>query len=131
MDLLSLLIIFMAVELFESNWQKHDTLYGLIFNNYQIYQKNIFLYFILHASFFYTLFVSIYLNNFGFWMSSIIVVKFLDMAVKLNMMQKLSSGADIKEVMPMNIQMTLLFRYFNVLLYPFCFAVGTGLLFNN
>ncbi len=129
MDLVHLLIIFAAVELFESNWQKHDTLYGLIYNNFLIYQKNIFFYFILHISFFYALAVAIYLNNFGFWMSSIIVIKFLDMAVKLNMMQKLGAGVDIKEVMPMNIKMTNLFRYFNVVLYPFCFAVATGVLF--
>ncbi len=129
MDLVHLLIIFMAVELFESNWQKHDTIYGLIYNNFLIYQKNIFFYFILHASFFYALGVAIYLSNFGFWMSSIIVIKFLDMAVKLNMMQKLAAGVDIKEVMPMNIKMTNLFRYFNVILYPFCFAVATGILF--
>ena len=129
MDLFSLLLLFMAVELFESNWQKNDTLYGLIYNNFLIYQKSLILYFILHASFFYSLFVGIYLNNFGFWMSSIIVVKFLDMAFKLSMMQKLNAGIDIKEVMPVNMKMTNLFRYFNVLLYPFCFAVATGLLF--
>lgn len=130
MDLFSLLLIFMAVELFESNWQKHESLYGLIYNNYLIYKKNIFLYFILHASFFYALAVTIYLNNFNFWMASIVVVKFLDMAVKLNMMQKLSSGLEIHEVMPMNVKMTPLFRYFNVLLYPFCFAMANGMIFN-
>lgn len=130
MDLFSLLLIFMAVELFESNWQKHDTLYGLIYNNYQIYTKNIFLYFLLHASFFYALAVTVYLNNFDFWMASIVIVKFLDMAVKLNMMQKLTSGLEIHEVMPMNVKMTPLFRYFNVLLYPFCFAMANGMIFN-
>lgn len=130
MDLISLMLLFMAVELFESNWQKHETLYGLIYNNFLIYKKNIFLYFILHASFFYTLFVSIYLSNFGFWMSSIIVIKFLDMAVKLNMMQKLNSGIPMEEVMPLNVKMTPLFRYFNVLLYPASFAIATGILFN-
>ncbi len=130
MDLFSLLLIFMAVELFESNWQKHDTLYGLIYNNYLIYKKNIFLYFLLHASFFYALAVTIYLNNFDFWMASIVIVKFMDMAVKLNMMQKLSSGLEIHEIMPMNVNMTPLFRYFNVLLYPFCFAMANGMIFN-
>lgn len=129
MDLVHLLIIFMAVELFESNWQRNDTLYGLIYNNFMIYRRNIFLYFILHISFFYALGVAIYLDNFGFWMSSIIVIKFLDMAFKLNMMQKLASGLEIHEVMPMNMKMTNLFRYFNVIIYPFCFAVATGLLF--
>lgn len=129
MDLVNLLLIFMAVELFESNWQKHETLHGLIYNNFLIYKKNIFLYFILHISFFYALFVSIYINNFGFWMSSIVIIKFLDMAVKLNMMQKLSNGVDISEVMPMNIKMTSLFRYFNVIIYPATFAIATGILF--
>ncbi|RXJ80300.1 hypothetical protein CRU95_11485 [Arcobacter sp. F2176] len=131
MDLYSLLLLFMALELFESNWQKHDNLYGLIYNNYQVFRKNIFLYFILHVTFFYTLAVSIYLSNYGFWMSSIILIKFFDLAFKLNMMQKLSSGLEIHEVMPININITLLFRYFNVILYPFCFAVATGLLFNT
>ncbi|PLY10545.1 MAG: hypothetical protein C0626_06145 [Arcobacter sp.] len=130
MDLFSLLLLFMAVELFESNWQKHDNLYGLIYNNYQIYIKNIFLYFILHASFFYAIAVAVYLNNFNFWMSSIIVIKFLDMAFKINMMQKLSSGLEIHEVMPINIKITLFFRYFNVLLYPASFAIANGMIFN-
>jgi len=130
MDLFSLLLLFIAVELFESNWQKHDNLYGLIYNNYQIYTKNIFLYFILHTSFFYALAVSIYLNNFNFWMCSIIVIKFLDMAFKLNMMQKLSSGLEIHEVMPLNIKITPFLRYFNVLLYPATFAIANGMIFN-
>lgn len=130
MDLFSLLLLFMAVELFESNWQRHDNLYGLIYNNYQIYTKNIFLYFILHASFFYAIAVSIYLNNFNFWMSSIIIIKFLDMAFKINMMQKLSSGLEIHEVMPINIKITIFFRYFNVLLYPASFAIANGMIFN-
>jgi hypothetical protein len=129
MDTISLLFIFIAIELFESNWQKNDTLYGLIYNNFLIYQKSIFLYFILHASFFYTLFLSVYLNNFGFWMSSIIVVKFLDMAFKLSMMKKLEQGSDIKEVMPMDIKMTLFFRYMNVLVYPLSFVFATKLFF--
>jgi len=126
MDLITLLFIFIAVELFESNWQKSDSLFGLISNNFAIYQKNIFLYFTLHLSFFYTIYLSLSLNNFGFWMSSILVLKFLDIAFKLSMMKKLSNGSTINEVMPINVKMTPFFRYMNVLIYPlsFIFAVG-------
>lgn len=129
MDLISLLLIFFAVELFESNWQKNDTLYGLIQNNYIIYKKNIFLYLLLHVSFFYSLGLIMYLNNFNFWMVSIVVVKFLDMAFKLSMMKKLDDGLSMEEVMPINMNMTPIIRYFNVLIYPFCFAMGSGLFF--
>lgn len=128
MDLISLLLIFIAVEFFESNWQKSDSMYGLIANNYKIYQKNIFLYFTLHLSFFYTIFVSLYLNNFSFWMSSILIIKFLDIAFKLNMMKKFSNGFSIEEVMPINVKMTIIFRYMNVLIYPISFIFAVGLI---
>jgi hypothetical protein len=128
MDLISLLLIFIAVELFESNWQKSQSLHGLITNNFQIYKKNLFLYFILHLSFFYTIFLSFYLNNFGLWMSSILIVKFLDISFKLSMMKKLSNGHSLEEVMPMNIKMTPLYRYMNVLIYPLTFIFAVGLI---
>ncbi|MBU3015452.1 hypothetical protein KO488_11855 [Poseidonibacter lekithochrous] len=128
MDIFSLLLIFIAVELFESNWQKSDSMYGLISNNFTMYKKSIFLYFTLHISFFYTIFVSIYLVNFSFWMSSILVIKFLDIAFKLNMMKKLSNDVSLEEVMPINVKMTPIFRYMNVIIYPLSFVFATGLI---
>jgi len=128
MDILSLLLIFIALELFESNWQKSDSMYGLISNNFIMYKKSIFLYFTLHLSFFYTIFISMYLNNFSFWMSSILVIKFLDIAFKLTMMQKLSNGSSLEEVMPINVKMTPLFRYLNVLIYPLSFIFALELI---
>tara|TARA_B100001063_G_scaffold179147_1_gene168199 strand:- start:2804 stop:3190 length:387 start_codon:yes stop_codon:yes gene_type:complete len=128
MDTLYLLLIFIAVELFESNWQKSDSMYGLILNNFRMYKKSIFLYFTLHLSFFYTIFVSIYLVNFSFWMSSILVIKFLDIAFKLNMMKKLSNGSSVEEVMPINVKMIPLFRYMNVIIYPLSFVFAVGLI---
>ena len=127
MDIFSLLLIFIAVEFFESNWQKSDSMHGLISNNFKMYKKNIFLYFTLHLSFFYTIFISIYMNNFSFWMSSILVIKFLDIAFKLNMMHKLSHGLPLEELMPINLNMTPLFRYLNVLIYPLSFVFAVGL----
>lgn len=127
MDLISLLLILIALELFESNWQKSDSLHGLIINNFIVFKKNIFLYFILHLSFFYTIFISLYLNNFGLWMSSILIVKFLDISFKLTMMKKLNDGLTIEEVMPININMTPLYRYMNVLIYPLSFIFAVGL----
>jgi hypothetical protein len=126
MTLLFLFLIFVALEFFESTWQKSDTLYGLINNNFLIFNKNIILYFLLHTTFFYTIFLSFYLNNFSFWMSSILVIKFLDISFKLTLMQKLLSGKEVNELIPMNINMNLVFRYMNLVIYPltFLFAIG-------
>jgi hypothetical protein len=127
MTILSLFLIFIALEFFESTWQKSDTLYGLIYNNFSIFNKNIILYFLLHTTFFFTILVSFYLNNFNFWMSSILVIKFLDISFKLTLMQKLSSGKELNEIIPMNINMNLVFRYMNVLIYPLTFLFAVGL----
>ena len=126
MNTLSLFLVFIALEFFESTWQKSDSLYGIIKNNFLIFKQNIFLYFLLHLTFFYTIFLSFYLNNFSFWMSSILIIKFLDISFKLILMQKLSIGKDIDELIPLDVKMTLIFRYMNVLIYPltFLFAVG-------
>jgi len=128
MDFITLLLIFFFLEFFESSWQKSNTLFGLINNNYNIYKRNIFLYFILHTTFFYTIFLSFYFNNFGFWMSSIFIIKFADIAFKLSIMKKLSRNIPLENIVPMNIHMTPLFRYFNVLIYPVTFLFATKLI---
>ena len=44
------------------------------------------------------------------------------------MMQKISKGSNVEEVMPINIKMTPLFRYMNVLIYPLSFIFAVGLI---
>lgn len=124
MDLISLFFIFIAVELFESNWQKSDDLYGLLLNNYTVYKKGILLFLFLNFSFIYSIFLTIYLQNNSFLMLSIVGLKFLDISFKLNLMTKISENIPLNEMMP-NIKMNLFFRYMNALIYPitFLFAV--------
>jgi hypothetical protein len=128
MDIFLLLIIFIALEFFESSWQKSDTLYGFLNNNFLLFKKNIFLYFIFHISFIYSIFVSFYLNNFSFWMSSIFIVKFIDISFKLSIMRKLLNGMSIQEIIPMNINMSPILRYFNVIVYPLTFLFAIKLI---
>jgi hypothetical protein len=128
MDIFLLLIIFIALEFFESSWQKSDTLYGFLNNNFLLFKKNIFLYFIFHISFIYSIFVSFYLNNFSFWMSSIFIVKFIDISFKLSIMRKLLNGMSIEEIIPMNINMSPILRYFNVIVYPLTFLFAIKLI---
>ena len=125
MDIFLLLFIFILLEIFESTWQKSDTLYVYLHNNFLVFKKNIFLYFTLHITFLYTIFLSFYLNNFSFWMSSIFIIKFADLCLKLSIMKKLLNDISIETIIPMNIKMSPLLRYFNVIVYPltFLFAI--------
>ena len=128
MDIFLLLFIFISLEFIESNWQKADSLYGVLINNFLLFKKNLFLYFIMHITFFYTIFLSFYFNNFGFWMSSIFILKFIDICLKLSIMKKLSKGMSIEEIIPMNINMSPVFRYFNIVVYPLTFLFAIKLI---
>ena len=125
MDTFLLLFIFIVLEFFESNWQKSYSLYGVLINNFLLFRKNIFIYFSMHVTFFYTNFLSFYFSNFGFWMSSIFIVKFMDICFKLSIMKKLSNGFLLEEIISTNINITPIIRYFNVIVYPltFLFAI--------
>ena len=109
--------LFIVLELFESNWQKSDTLYGLLNKNYLVYKKNMFLYFIMNPTFLFSLYLAITQNNFGFWMSSIIVLKFLDISMRLNIMNKIDKNEDITTLVPMDIDMNIYLKYMNLIIY--------------
>ena len=128
MDTFLLLFIFILLEFFESTWQKSDTLYGYLHNNFLVFRKNIFLYFIFHITFLYTIFLSFYLSNFTFWMCSIFIIKFLDLSLKLSIMKKLLNNISIEMIIPMNIKMSAFFRYFNVIVYPLTFLFAIKLI---
>jgi len=122
--ILILVIFFISLEIFESTWQQSNSFYGVIKNNYNIYEKNIFLYFLFNPTFFFSVYLSMKFNNFGFLMSSIIVLKFLDISFRLFLMNKIQKDEDITYLVPLDIEYTLLLRYFNVLLYPVTFILA-------
>ncbi|WP_320034970.1 hypothetical protein ACMC56_13820 [Campylobacterota bacterium DY0563] len=125
MDIISLFFIFIAVEIFESNWQKSDTLHGVIYNNYAIYKKSILLFFLLNLSFIYSIFLVIYLQNNSFLMLSIVGIKFLDISLKLSIIKKIEENINIEDILP-NVKMTFLFRYMNALIYPLTFILSAN-----
>ncbi|PKN15028.1 MAG: hypothetical protein CVU67_02585 [Deltaproteobacteria bacterium HGW-Deltaproteobacteria-24] len=125
-NLIFLFFLFVALELFEANWQKSESLYGVIYNNFLVYQKSLFTFFILNPTFFYVVFLTIYLNTDSFLMYAMMIIKFVDVAFKITMMKKLSQGQKMEEIMPVNVKMGFVYRYMNVVIYPltFLFAIN-------
>ena len=122
--LILLIIIFISLEIFESNWQKADTFYGVIKNNYQIYSKSIFLFFILNPTFLFALYLANTLNNFTFLMNALIIVKFADISFRLHLMRKIQNDEDISSLVPLDIPYNNMLRYINVILYPSMFILS-------
>ncbi|MDD2640321.1 MAG: hypothetical protein PHS65_04940 [Arcobacteraceae bacterium] len=125
-NLIFLFFLFVALELFEANWQKSDSLYGVIYNNFLVYQKSLFTFFMLNPTFFYVVFLTIYLNIDSWLMYAMMIIKFVDVAFKITMMQKLSKGEKMEDIMPVNMKMGFLYRYMNVLIYPITFLFASN-----
>lgn len=71
----------------------------------------------MNPTFFYSLYLAITLNNFSFWMSSIIVLKFVDISMRLHILKKIDNDEDIKELIPLDIPMNIYLRYMNIIIY--------------
>ncbi len=127
------LALFIALELFEANWQKANTLYGLLENNYKVYKKNLILYFLLNTTFIYTIFLifkyQAFYNSgqFLFWMSAIFIMKSLDILFKIILLQKIDNNISIEEYLPQDIKLNTPLRLFGVILYPTMFIFATYL----
>jgi len=57
-------------------------------------------------------------------MSSIVVLKFIDISFRLLLMKKIHDDEDITALVPMDIEYNLSIRYFNVILYPVIFCLS-------
>lgn len=89
MNILSQIVLLMLIiELIETHLHKAETLGLIIDRLYGYYQKSVFLFFLVHPSFYFTVFVSLYLNILNFYMIAILLLKGLDIFFKIEMMRQ-------------------------------------------
>lgn len=89
MNILSQIVLLMLIiELIETHLHKAETLGLMIDRLYGYYQKSVFLFFLVHPSFYFTIFVSLYLNILNFYMIAILLLKGLDIFFKIEMMRQ-------------------------------------------
>lgn len=80
------LIIF---ELFEITWQCSDTLYQILEKAYRYYSKSIFVFLLMHPSFYFVLFVVLATGRLNISMIIIIAFKIFDIFMKIELVRKL------------------------------------------
>lgn len=84
-----IILVLILLELFEAWWQKDKTLFDVLARGYHYYQKSIFLFLLMHPTFYYILFVILFMNVFNGWMVTILLLKTVDIFFKLTLMNKL------------------------------------------
>ena len=84
----NIIIIMISLELLEIFLHKADTLGEMVDKLYSYYKNSIFLFFIVHPTFYFILFVSIYLNILDFYIIVILLIKTFDMFFKIEMIRQ-------------------------------------------
>ena len=86
--LVELIIIMIILELIEAHLQKAETLKEMIEKLYLYYDKSVFLFFIIHPTFYFVLFVSFYLDILDFYIVAILTIKTFDMFFKIELIKQ-------------------------------------------
>ena len=82
-----LILIYIVLELFEVQWQKADTMMGVLGNLYRYYQRNIFLFFLMHPTFYIGIGVAM-VTDLAFSALALIFIKTIDIATKIILIQQ-------------------------------------------
>ena len=83
-------ILFLILfELFEIAWRYSDTLYQILEKAYRYYSKSIFVFLLMHPSFYFILFVVLATGRLNVSMIIILTLKIFDMFTKIELVRKL------------------------------------------
>jgi hypothetical protein len=117
-DMALLVLILIFLEMFEALWQRADNMMSVLKNGYHYYQKSIFLFLLMHPSFYYILFVSLLTNILNGWIVAILLFKTIDIFLKIVLMQNIFVKGEIDEDM---------LPFLEERVTPWIFLMGLGL----
>ena len=118
------LVILVSLELFELFWQKGNDFRDYVKNLFSIYNKGVIFFILLHPSLYFVMFVQMYFSNYSFLATFIVVMKTLDIATKLSLMDKLYNQKELgnfEVMLKENYSIPLPFKMIGLVLYPTLF----------
>ena len=89
-----IILIYILLELFEVQWQKADTMMGVLGNLYRYYRRNIFLFFLMHPTFYVGIGIAM-VTDLAFSAVALIFVKTVDIATKIILIQQVFEKQEI------------------------------------
>ena len=117
--ILNYIIIFLFLEFYEVQWQKAKTMAGMLARMYEHYKKNIFLFFVMHPTFYFTIYLML-LTDYNSFAIFFFCLKLLDIVMKILLIKQvfidkeLSSELSLALLAPLN----KLLPYIGLIFYP-------------
>ncbi len=118
-SLYTLLLVSILLELFEVQWQKADTLMGMLLRMYQRYQKNMLLFLVMHPTFYFAIWLMM-VTDASYGAIALLFVKTIDIATKIMLIQQVFEKKEISQEISMMLLAPLksIMPYLGVFVYP-------------
>jgi len=128
-----LIILYIALELFEIQWQKADTIMNVLGQLYRYYHKNLILFFMMHPTFYFGIALAM-ITDFSFSALALVFIKTVDMATKILLIQQVFEKKELSVEMSAMLLSPLspLMPYLSVAVYtPLVYFAITSLSIGN
>ncbi len=114
-----LIIIMVLLELIEASLQRASTVEKMIEKLYFYYKKSIFIFFMIHPTLYFTLFVAFYLNIINIYIICILLIKTFDIFFKIELIRQRYIRKDMdKELeLMLNLKMSPLMGFLGMFMY--------------
>jgi len=115
------IILFIFLEVYEVQWQKANTLIGMLARMYEHYKKSIFIFLIMHPTFYFAIGFMI-LTDFNVYAVTLFSIKAVDIATKIVLIKKVFIDKEMSTEMTMALVAPLnkYLPYIGVWAYPLC-----------
>jgi len=119
-DLYLYIIIYIVLELYEVQWQKAQTIMGMLARMYAYYSKNVFLFLLMHPTFYFAVWFVLETNYNGYAVT-LLLFKAADIITKMVLIKRVFIDKDLDEQMQLSLFMPIgdYLPYAGLLLYPF------------
>ncbi|MBT5935202.1 hypothetical protein [Sulfurimonas sp.] len=85
--LLNYLLLYIVLEIYEVQWQKANTMIGMLARMYEQYRKNIFVFLLMQPTFYFSIMFAI-ISNYNEYALVLVGIKTIDIVTKMTLIRK-------------------------------------------
>ncbi|MEA2073617.1 MAG: hypothetical protein U9O86_08530 [Campylobacterota bacterium] len=113
------IVVFIALEVYEVQWQKATTIIGMLARMYEHYQKSIFIFLVMHPTFYFAMALMV-MSDYNVYAITLFSIKAVDIATKIVLIKKVFIDRDLSEELTLALLAPLnrFYPYIGVVLYP-------------
>lgn len=118
-QILNYIVLYLLLEIYEVQWQKAGTIVGMLARMFETYKKSIFLFLVMHPTFYFAIWFMI-VTDYNIYALSLFGIKMIDIAMKIVLIKqvfiekKVTHDLSVALLAPINSYMP----YMGVVVYP-------------